>query len=81
MLARTEWGAIKAMRAMRMQWGAAEPLPEQATVFDHWRSLKVAKEDVTQNVGDARAALAAAPRNVEARYDFAALDRPRGRTR
>ena len=70
-LAKTEWGAIKAMRATQVQWGAAEPLPDQATVFDHWRSLKVAKEDVTQNVGDARAALAAAPRKVKARYDFA----------
>ena len=73
-LAKTEWGAIKAMRAVRTQWGGAEPLPEQATVFDHWRSLKVAKEDVTQNVGDARAALAAITnpaRKVKARYDFA----------
>ena len=73
-LAKTEWGAIKAMRAVRTQWGAAEPLPEQATVFDHWRSLKVAKEDVTQNVGDARAALAAVAnpaRKIKARYDFA----------
>ena len=73
-LAKTEWGAIKAMRAVRVQWGAAESLPEQATVFDHWRGLKVAKEDVTQNVGDARAALAAIAnpaRKVKARYDFA----------
>ena len=70
-LAKTEWGAIKAMRAVKAEWGAAEPLPEQATVFDHWRSLKVAKEDVTQNVGDAPAALAAAPRKLRARYDFA----------
>ena len=73
-LAKTEWGAIKAMRAVRTQWGGAEPLPEQATVFDHWRSLKVAKEDVTQNVGDARAAMAAITnpaRKVKARYDFA----------
>ena len=45
-LAKTEWGAIKAMRAVKAQWGVAEPLPEQATVFDHWRSLKLAKEDV-----------------------------------
>ncbi len=73
-LAKTEWGAVKAMRAVRVQWGAAEPLPEQATVFDHWRSLKLAKEDLTQNVGDARAALAAITnpaRKLKARYDFA----------
>ena len=73
-LAKTEWGAIKAMRAVKAQWGGAEALPDQATVFDHWRSLKVAKEDLTQNVGDARAALAAVThpaRKLKARYDFA----------
>ena len=66
--------AIKAMRAVHAQWGSAELLPEQATVFNHWRGMKVAKEDVTQNVGDARAVLAAMTnpaRKVKARYDFA----------
>ncbi len=70
-LAKTEWGAIKAMRAMKVQWGEGTGLPDQATVFDHWRSRPVAKQDVTQKVGDAEVALAAAPRRVKARYDFA----------
>jgi len=70
-LAKTEWGAVKAMRAMKADWGPAESLPDPATVFDHWRGLKLAKEDVTQKVGDAPAALAAAKRKVKARYDFA----------
>lgn len=70
-VAKNEWAAIKAMRAMKVQWGAGSGLPEQATVFDHWRSRPVAKQDVTQKVGDAEAALAAAPRKVKARYDFA----------
>ena len=70
-LAKTEWGAIKAMRAMKVQWGEGTGLPDQATVFDHWRTRTVAKQDVTQKVGDAEAALGAAPRRVKARYDFA----------
>ena len=70
-LAKTEWGAIKAMRAMQVQWGEGTGLPEQATVFDHWRTRKVAKTEVTQKVGDAEVALAAAPQRVKARYDFA----------
>lgn len=70
-VARNEWAAIKAMRAMKVQWGAGTGLPDQATVFDHWRSRPVAKQDVTQKVGDAEAALAAAPRRIKARYDFA----------
>lgn len=70
-LAKTEWGAVKAMRAMKLQWGVAEQLPDPATVFDYWRAQPLAKQEVTQNVGDAAAALAAAPRKVRARYDFA----------
>lgn len=70
-LATTEWGAIKAMRAVKADWGVAEQLPAQATVFDEWRTRRVAREDLTQNVGDARAALAGAARTVKARYDFA----------
>lgn len=70
-VAKNEWAAIKAMRAMKTQWGTGTGLPEQATVFDHWRSRPVAKQDVTQKVGDAEAALAAAPRRIKARYDFA----------
>ena len=70
-VSRTEWGAIKAQRAMKVQWGVGIGLPDQATVFDHWRTRPVAKQDVTQKVGDADAALASAPRRVKARYDFA----------
>lgn len=70
-VSRTEWGAIKAQRAMKVQWGVGTGLPDQATVFDHWRTRPVAKQDVTQKVGDVDAALAAAPRRVKARYDFA----------
>ncbi len=72
-LAETEWGAVKAMRAVKVRWddAAAEALPDPATVFDEWRGRKLAKEDVTQKVGDAPAALAGAARKVKARYDFA----------
>jgi CO/xanthine dehydrogenase Mo-binding subunit len=70
-VSRTEWGAIKAMRAIKVQWGVGQGLPDEATVFDHWRSRPVAKQEVTQKVGDAEAALATAPRRVMARYDFA----------
>ncbi len=40
-----------------MYWKAGTRLPDQTTVFDYWRRLPVAKEDVTQNAGDAQAAL------------------------
>ncbi len=70
-VARNEWAAIKAARAVRVTWGPGTGLPEQATVFETWRKLPVAKEEVTQNVGDAKAALDTSARRVKATYDFA----------
>ena len=70
-VARNEWAAIKAARAVRVTWTPGTGLPEQATVFETWRKLPVAKEDVTQTVGDAKAALDSSARRVKATYDFA----------
>jgi CO/xanthine dehydrogenase Mo-binding subunit len=70
-VARDEWAAIKAARAMRVSWTAGTGLPDQGTVFDTWRKLPVAKEDVTQNVGDAKAALEGSAKRLKATYDFA----------
>jgi CO/xanthine dehydrogenase Mo-binding subunit len=70
-VARNEWAAIKAARAVRVTWTPGTGLPEQATVFETWRKLPVAKEEVTQNVGDAKAALDTSARRVKATYDFA----------
>ena len=70
-VARSEWAAIKAARAVRVYWRPVGELPEPALVFDYWRRSPVAKEEVTQNAGDAKAALEGAARRVKASYDFA----------
>jgi nicotinate dehydrogenase subunit B len=70
-VARNEWAAVKAARAMRVTWTAGTGLPDQATVFDTWRKSPVAKEDVTQNVGDTKAALDGSAKRIKASYDFA----------
>jgi CO/xanthine dehydrogenase Mo-binding subunit len=70
-VARNEWAAIKAARAIRVSWTAGTGLPDQATVFDTWRKRPVAKEEVTQNAGDAAAALGASAKRLKATYDFA----------
>jgi CO/xanthine dehydrogenase Mo-binding subunit len=70
-VASNEWAAVKAARAIKVSWSAGTGLPEQATVFETWRKRPVAKEDVTQNVGDAANALAGSARRVKASYDFA----------
>ena len=70
-VARSEWGAIKAARALKPTWTAGTGLPEKATVFDYWRKQPIAKEESMQKVGDAPAALAASARRVKASYEFA----------
>jgi nicotinate dehydrogenase subunit B len=70
-VARNEWAAIKAAGAMRVTWTAGTGLPDQATVFDDWRKRPIAKEEVTQNVGDAITALDGSARRIKATYDFA----------
>ena len=69
-VAKTEWAAIKAARALKLTWSAGTGLPEKATVFDYWRKQPLAKEEATQKVGDAPAALAASSKRVKASYEF-----------
>jgi CO/xanthine dehydrogenase Mo-binding subunit len=71
-VAETEWAAIKAARTIKASWSKWEGLPEQARLFEHVRGTKIVQEQVTSNVGDTKAALAAADaRKVNATYDFA----------
>jgi CO/xanthine dehydrogenase Mo-binding subunit len=70
-VARHEWAAVKAARAVRVTWAGGTGLPDPATVFDTWRKRPVAKEEITQNIGDAPAALAGSAKRLRASYDFA----------
>ena len=70
-LAKNEWAAIKASRAVKVSWSEGVSLPEQRTVFDTWRQRPVAKKEATQKVGDAAAALGGASKRIKATYDFA----------
>ena len=70
-VAQSEWGAVKAARALKMTWSAGTGLPDKATVFDYWRKQPIAKEEATQKVGDAQAVLATSTKRVKASYEFA----------
>ena len=70
-LAKNEWAAVKAARALKVSWSGGVTLPEKRTVFETWRQRPVTKKEATQKVGDAPAALATAARRVKASYDFA----------
>jgi nicotinate dehydrogenase subunit B len=69
-VAQSEWGAIRAARALEATWSDWQGLPEQAKLWDHVRATKVAKDDVTSNVGDATAALAQGAKRLSATYEF-----------
>ena len=71
-VAENEWAAIKASNQLKAAWSKWEGLPEQAKLYEHVRATRVAKEEVTGNVGDTAAAMAAEGlRKLSATYDFA----------
>jgi nicotinate dehydrogenase subunit B len=70
-VAKTEWAAVSAARRLKVEWAAKPSLPEQSGLFEFWRQAPVAKTDVLQQAGDAKAALATAARTLQASYDFA----------
>jgi nicotinate dehydrogenase subunit B len=70
-VADSEWAAVKAAKALRASWSKWEGLPEQAKLWEHVRSTKVAKDDVAVDRGDPKAAIAGAARKLKATYDFA----------
>jgi CO/xanthine dehydrogenase Mo-binding subunit len=70
-VAENEWAAIKAARALKASWSDWAGLPDQAKLYEHVRATKVAKEEVTSNVGNTAEALGKGAKKLEATYDFA----------
>src|ERR1700742_1967276 len=66
----TEWAAVRAARELRTTWSDSKTLPEQQKLWEHVRATKILKDDVTSNIGNASAALAASGRKLSASYDF-----------
>jgi CO/xanthine dehydrogenase Mo-binding subunit len=69
--AESEWGAIRAAKAVKVTWSAPTSVfTPHADVYHYMRTAtpKATRETVKQ--GDASAALAGAARKIEASYDF-----------
>jgi nicotinate dehydrogenase subunit B len=66
-----EWSAVRAARELATTWSKAETLPDEHKLWDYVRATKVVKDDVTSNIGDTTAALAAPGKKLSATYDFA----------
>ncbi|MDB5365662.1 MAG: aldehyde oxidase and xanthine dehydrogenase molybdopterin binding [Rhodospirillales bacterium] len=70
-VARSEWGAIRAAQALKATWSGGGGLPDQAKLWEHVRNTKIVKEEPTSTVGDADAVLNGAAKKLSATYDFA----------
>jgi CO/xanthine dehydrogenase Mo-binding subunit len=71
-VAESEWNAIRAARALKANWSKAETLPDPAKLWEHVRSTKAVKDDLTGNVGNPADAMAKPGiKKVSATYDFA----------
>src|SRR5258706_546088 len=70
-VARSEWGAIKGARALKATWSEWSGLPDESRLWEHVRSTKVVKEDVTSDVGHTEQVLPQAATHLSATYDFA----------
>jgi nicotinate dehydrogenase subunit B len=70
-VAETEWAAIKASQELKANWSPWAALPDESRLWEYVRATKVAKEDITSNIGNTPAALTRASRRLKATYDFA----------
>ncbi len=71
-VAETEWDAIKAMQALKVQWSDAKPpFPSMAALYDHIRAAPVRKREVGKGeLGNVDEAFRTAARVVEAEYEW-----------
>ncbi|HTJ01966.1 MAG TPA: molybdopterin cofactor-binding domain-containing protein, partial [Methylovirgula sp.] len=67
----SEWAAVRAARELKTTWSKSETLPTSDKLWEHVRATKIIGNDVTSNVGNTQAALAAANKKLAATYDFA----------
>jgi nicotinate dehydrogenase subunit B len=71
-VASNEWSAIRGAAAIQTTWSKSETLPDQAKLWDHVRATKVAKEEVTSNIGNTAEAMGKdGAKVIKATYDFA----------
>jgi len=71
LVGQSEWSAVRAAREIVSTWSKSETLPDANKLWDHVRTTKIVKDDITSNIGDAATAMAAEGKKLSATYDFA----------
>ena len=72
-VAEKEWDAIKAAKALKVEWSNARaPFPDAASLYDHIRSAPVRHREVPANAaaGNVDEAFRGAARVIEAEYEW-----------
>src|SRR5580692_6679182 len=71
-VADTEWNAIKASQALRVEWTQAQPpfLDNASSIYDHIRKAPVRKRVVEKENGNVDEAFKSAARVIEAEYEW-----------
>ena len=70
-VADNEWAAIQAAKKLKVTWSApTAAFPEQKDLYKYMRTTSPKASTVSENTGDAAAAIAGAAKKVEAKYDF-----------
>lgn len=70
-VATSEWGAVKAARAMTVNWSdPGNVFPDQRELYAHMRAVQPKASRESAKRGDAPAAMARAARRIEAVYEY-----------
>jgi CO/xanthine dehydrogenase Mo-binding subunit len=70
-VAQNEWSAVRAAREINATWSKSETLPEAVKLWQHVRTSKIVKDDITSNIGDTAAAMSTGEKKLNVTYDFA----------
>ena len=66
-----EWDAIKASRALKVEWSTPGPaFPDQPALYDHIRKAPTRKRECGKHAGDVDAAFKTAAKVIEAEYEW-----------
>jgi len=69
-VARTEWGAIKAMEAVECKWSDWSGLPPMDQVYETVKKTAVKQTITPMKEGDAAGVLASAAKRIDATYEY-----------
>ncbi|HEU0229461.1 MAG TPA: molybdopterin cofactor-binding domain-containing protein [Burkholderiaceae bacterium] len=69
-VARTEWGAIRASQAIKCKWSDWAGLPAMAQVYQDVKKTAVKQTVTPKNVGDAPGVIRSAAKSLKASYEY-----------